>query len=813
MSQIWQTLFTNLALVAIVVVAWDLLEDKTARYSARVQAVLLGLVMGGGAVASMAMARPIVPGFIVDLRSPLVAASAFFGGVPAVLVSAAAAIAYRVYLGGWGVGVGVLSILIAATVGMVCCWSVRSRQKTMFDIFGFGIAVGLGAFLGLLTIPSSVRDELLPRTLLPLTSLALVSAVMIGTLLHRQQRRRELANTNMVYRAMVRELPDCLNVKDLEGRFIAANPATAALMRAASVEDLIGKTDFDFYPGTLAEAFRMDELAMIESGEIRRLDQPALFPDDSRGWLSTLKVPFRDETGRIVGIITFNRDISDQKRIAQLKNEFISTVSHELRTPLTSIRGSLGLIAAGVTGELPAKAANLVRIAHTNSERLVHLINDILDMEKIESGKMVFEMRPVPIRPLVEQAIAASSNYLPERKIKLLLVDDAPRAEANVDPDRLHQVLSNLLSNAIKFSPVGDSVTVCLARRDRSGLRISVLDNGPGIPEAFRGRIFGKFEQADASSTRDKGGTGLGLSIVKAIVDRLGGSVAFDSREGAGTAFHVDLPEVPSTAAAGAGQHRSVPSDDRSRVLVCEDEADVARVIAALLDAEGFSSDLAPDIVSAKGLLQTRDYVALTLDIKLAGESGIKLFRDIRSSKTSPDIPIIVISAFADETKLALNGTAVGIVDWLEKPVDPERLHAALGRIVALRDDRRPLVLHVEDDESVLAVISEGLGSDVSVRSARTLQEAQALIAQIRFDLVILDIRLPDGSGLDLLADLPLKTAVIVFSAVEVDQKLGSRVKAVMTKTKASELDVARLIKSLLPQAGSGDPPKSPGVG
>jgi CheY-like chemotaxis protein len=181
-------------------------------------------------------------------------------------------------------------------------------------------------------------------------------------------------------------------------------------------------------------------------------------------------------------------------------------------------------------------------------------------------------------------------------------------------------------------------------------------------------------------------------------------------------------------------------------------------------------------------------------------------------SGTSPDIPVIVISAVADETKLALNGTAVGIVDWLEKPVDPERLHAALGKIVARRDDRRPLILHVEDDESVLAVISEGLGSDVSVRFARTLREAQALVAQICFDLVILDIRLPDGSGLDLLADLPLETAVIVFSAVEVDHKLGSRVKAVMTKTKASELDVAKMIKSLLSQAGSGNPPKSPGV-
>ncbi|TGR76774.1 PAS domain S-box protein, partial [Mesorhizobium sp. M2D.F.Ca.ET.223.01.1.1] len=179
----------------------------------------------------------------------------------------------------------------------------------------------------------------------------------MGVLLDRQQRRRDLATSNMIYRAMVRELPDCLNIKDVDGRFIAANRATAEMMRAASVEDLIGKTDFDFYPKEVAERFRQDELGALEAGQTLRIDQPALFPDSRQGWLYTLKAPFRDETGKITGVITYNRDITEQKRNAQLKNDFISTVSHELRTPLTSIRGSLGLIAAGVAGELPPKAA------------------------------------------------------------------------------------------------------------------------------------------------------------------------------------------------------------------------------------------------------------------------------------------------------------------------------------------------------------------------------------------------------------------------------------------------------------------------
>jgi PAS domain S-box-containing protein len=714
------------------------------------------------------------------------------------LIATAGSIAYRLYLGGQGAAVGVMSILITAVVGLAWHHIVAVRSRTMFDILGLGVSVALAGLLTLAVIPPQVVAGLVQQSTLPSLVFRFISTFIISVLLDRQQRRRDLAVSNMIYRAMVRELPDCLNVKDVDGRFVVANPATAEMMRAASAEDLIGKTDFDFYPKDVAERFRLDEVGPLETGQTLRLDQPALFLDGSKGWLYTLKAPFRDETGKIVGVITYNRDITEQKKNAQLKNEFISTVSHELRTPLTSIRGSLGLIAAGVAGELPPKAANLVNIAHNNSERLVLLINDILDMEKIESGVISFKIKQMPVRPVLEQAIAASTNYMAESRIRIVLVDDAPRAEANIDPDRLHQVMANLLSNAIKFSDHGGTVMVKLQRRDGDMLRISVIDQGAGIPEAFRGRIFGKFEQADASSTRKKGGTGLGLSIVKAIVEKLGGAVSFETEEGKGTSFHVDLAEAPRQAEKPVlVERRARRRDGRLRVLICEDEADIAAVIAALLDAEGFSSDVAPDIDTAKALLGSRDYVALTLDIKLAGESGIKLFHDIRASVNS-DIAVIVISAVADEAKRSLNGTAVGIVDWLEKPVDSKRFHAALAKIVGRRVEPKPRILHVEDDEGVLAVMSEGLGSGVSITSAKTLKEARQAIANHRFDLVILDIALPDGTGLDLLADLPLETRVIVFSAAELDDKLGDRVQAIMTKTKASEIDVAKLVRNML---------------
>ncbi|WP_217573845.1 ATP-binding protein [Mesorhizobium sp. GbtcB19] len=804
MTEIWHSLLANLALVSILVVAWDLVADFTGRLPRLIQSLLLGLVMCAGSIISMATALN-VSGFVIDLRAAFIAAAAFFGGWPAMFVATIGSVAYRIYLGGQGANIGVMGILITAIVGMAWYHVVAVRSRTMFDILGLGVSVALAGLITLLVIPQQILTGFVQQSTLPTLVFRFLSTFIIGVLLDRQQRRRDLAMSNMVYRAMVRELPDCLNVKDVDGRFVVANPATAEMVGAASVEDLIGKTDFDFYPKEVAERFRQDETGALEAGQTSRIDQPAQFPDGRQGWLYTLKAPFRDEAGKTVGVITYNRDITEQKRNAQLKNDFISTVSHELRTPLTSIRGSLGLIAAGVAGELPAKAANLVNIAHNNSERLVLLINDILDMEKIESGVITFKIKQMAVRPVLEQAIAASSNYMAENKIRMVLVDDAPRAEANIDPDRMHQVMANLLSNAIKFSDPGGTVMVKLQRRDRDMLRISVIDQGAGIPEAFRSRIFGKFEQADASSTRKKGGTGLGLSIVRTIVEKLGGAVSFETEEGKGTSFHVDLAEVQRQAEKPVFvERRARKRDDRLRVLICEDEADVAVVIAALLDADGFSSDVAPDIDTAKELLSSRDYVALTLDIKLAGESGIKLFHDIRASQANSDIAVIVISAVADEARRSLNGAAVGIVDWLEKPVDSKRLHAALAKIVGRRVEPKSQILHVEDDEGVLAVMSEGLGSGVSITSARTLKEAQEAIARHRFDLVILDIALPDGSGLDLLTDLPLETGVIVFSAAELDQKLGDRVQAIMTKTRASEIDVAKLVKNMLASSRDG---------
>ncbi len=237
------------------------------------------------------------------------------------------------------------------------------------------------------------------------------------------------------------------------------------------------------------------------------------------------------------------RDISQRREVDRLKREFVSMVSHELRTPLTSIRGALGLLAEGGLGSgVPEQAKQLIDVAFKNSGRLGRLVDDILDMDKLEAGKMVFRMRPLPIVPIVEQAIAANAAYAAELGVSFALTGTATGARVQADPDRLSQVLANLLSNAAKFSPEGDTVEISV-ERTAGVIRIAVRDRGPGIPDAFRSEIFSKFAQADNASARRKGGTGLGLSISKAFIEKMGGRIDFISAEGCGTTFFFELPE------------------------------------------------------------------------------------------------------------------------------------------------------------------------------------------------------------------------------------------------------------------------------
>ncbi|MDH5258776.1 MAG: HAMP domain-containing histidine kinase [Gammaproteobacteria bacterium] len=230
------------------------------------------------------------------------------------------------------------------------------------------------------------------------------------------------------------------------------------------------------------------------------------------------------------------------RKINSLKKDFVSTVSHELRTPLTSIYGSIKLVSSGRLGELPPKAKEVLNIALRNSERLTVIVNDILDIEKLESGKMPFDLKPHNILELVNDAIAANSNYGQEYHIQYFLNPDSVSARANVDDNRFMQVMNNLLSNAAKFSPQGSTVEIKVSTQNNN-IRVAVKDHGIGIDQKSWPLIFQKFFQTDSSDERHSSGSGLGLSISKAYIEKMGGNIGFTSSPGEGSTFYFNLPE------------------------------------------------------------------------------------------------------------------------------------------------------------------------------------------------------------------------------------------------------------------------------
>jgi PAS domain S-box-containing protein len=272
------------------------------------------------------------------------------------------------------------------------------------------------------------------------------------------------------------------------------------------------------------------------------------------GWkwiLSHGRVVKRDAGGRALRITGTNADITARKEIERMKDEFISVVSHELRTPLSSIVGSLGLL-AGMTG-LNEETQTLVRVARENSQRLVRLINDILDVEKLDSGALDIPLEPVELEALLADAIRAHQGYAGQYGVSIVLAEKRGPAWVNANVDKLMQVMANLLSNAAKFSPRGARIEVRLARMG-DVFRVSVIDPGPGIPEEFKPRVFGRFAQADSSNSRHRGGTGLGLAICKMIIERFEGSIGFVSTPGVGTTFYFDLNAYPQAALGDAGE-------------------------------------------------------------------------------------------------------------------------------------------------------------------------------------------------------------------------------------------------------------------
>ena len=506
-----------------------------------------------------------------------------------------------------------------------------------------------------------------------------------------------------------------------------------------------------------------------------------------------------------------------RKHLDTLKDEFISTVSHELRTPLTSIRGALGLLSAGVLGKVDDKALNLLRIASTNTDRLVRLINDILDLERMDSGRAPLHLRRCYLNEIVQQAADTMRALAEGSEIKFDLVQD-PNAESisfDGDPDRMQQVLVNLFSNAIKFSPRGSTIRA-VGGYDGDNLILRIEDAGRGVPADKLETIFDRFHQVEASDARQKGGTGLGLAICRSILAQHGGAIWAERNDGngggrAGTTFILRIPRL-----VAASEVTPLPLDPQGAILVVDDDAGVRQIVAEQLRRHGYTVLETDRGEQAVTIAERQRVEAILLDLYMPGLTGWQTIERLKQNPATANIPVVVLSVLSPAVNASdtprLLGTAQG---WVQKPFNESLLLAELGRV--LHSGSGPgRILLVEDDEDLANVVlssfeiekhrgkpNEGIG----IHHVTNAADAKLSCVSDPPDILILDLTLPDGSGfalVDWLRQQPsLRTLpLVVYSgrevtAIEMEQlRLGPT--QFLTKARVQPQDVEELVLAMM---------------
>jgi GAF domain-containing protein len=466
-------------------------------------------------------------------------------------------------------------------------------------------------------------------------------------------------------------------VADLSGRVVAFNRQAGELLGIAPDEvvgrpfprlvELLGPSVSWEQPGARALVAAIASASPAASSGDLELRTPEA---RTLGWRAA---PMRDLLGASVGVtITFN-DVTRQREIDRMKTEFVSTVSHELRTPLTSIKGSLHLLLSDPGLQLDATQRQLVDISVKNTDRLIRLITNILDISKIEAGHIQLELGMHSVDEFVSVAVDGIAAFAESRNILIESHVEPGLPQVRVDGDRMVQVVTNLLSNAIKFSPSGSTVQVS-ARRAAGQLELRVTDHGRGIAPEDMGKLFKKFQQLDGSNVRSVGGTGLGLAICRGIVEEHGGLIGVDSRVGQGATFTVTLP-LPAAAGAIPESEGEVAAGDGPLILVVDDEPDIRGVLRDQLELENFRVLEAGRALEAVEMARERLPDLITMDLMLPDLDGFEAIRILRESERTREIPVVILSAVElgpDDTR-ALGPTAL-----LTKPFSRLDLLAAV---------------------------------------------------------------------------------------------------------------------------------------
>jgi len=517
-------------------------------------------------------------------------------------------------------------------------------------------------------------------------------------------------------------------------------------------------------------------------------------PNGEIRWLWARLSSIVDETGAVSQLCGATNDISERKEAETRVDEFYSTVSHELRTPLTSIRASLGLIEGGKAGELPAKAMQFIKIGRVEADRLIRLINDILDIKKIEAGRLELNKVAIDPRKLVSRTLDAIGPMAKEAGVTL---DSRIKTRDQIygDFERIMQVLTNLVSNAIKFSPEDSKVTVTVESKQDS-VRFGIKDEGSGIPADQIKQLFGKFKQLDSSDSRNKGGTGLGLAISKSIVEQHSGEIGVDSEVGKGSVFWFELPI-----------DRKTQTDDSSggiKVLVVESDEYWSGVLNQIFSDGTFDTVFIDSVTAVEEQLQSFRPDIIVMDLQSTDGAGIELLEKLNSNNATNGIPVVILSA--DDRDKVLKGQTLQI-DWVKKPFEPVQIKKAVTKVLRQRQPGPVTILIVEDDPATRDVLRHQI-ADLGVNCLEASDGLQAIdIARNEnFDLMILDLGLPLLDGFEVVKVLRKDKSKHIPLIVYTDRDLTREERKALSlgltshfvKSRTTEEELITCVKDLL---------------
>jgi PAS domain S-box-containing protein len=570
------------------------------------------------------------------------------------------------------------------------------------------------------------------------------------------RRRVEAAHADLL--AMLETVPAALMLFNLDGSVRLRNRAATEVLGIEPTNPELRRNYWGRFKRVAKDGSVIDPDQWVSAralrGEIVSNHELEIHHPDGRVYpIIASGAPLKNELGHVTGAVVAFQDISHLREVDRMKDEFVSIVSHELRTPLTSIRGSIQLV-LGEPGSVPDQEhRGLLQIALNNCERLVRIINDILDISKIESGTVTLHKKPVHVAELVRQSIEVLSGAARHADVRIEARLPAALLPVMVDPDRIVQAIVNLLSNAVKFAPRGSTVTVAATGTDQF-VTISVADQGEGIAPENLNRLFRKFQQVDSSSSRRKGGTGLGLAITKALVEQHGGRVYVDSELHQGTRFSLTLPVAAAEEAAAmapikASQDGSAILHSR-RVLVVDDDDDFRDVLRQELQRAGYVVLDARDAASAIQIARSSRPDVITVDLVMPGLDGWSFIERLRADETLTAIPIVVVSGAPDAKTSGRRPIDVSVV---AKGEGTDRLLREVS--LALAGRRGATVLVAEDDADLRGVLTAALTRNGHrVVQARDGAEALAAIERDHIDVVVLDLVMPNIDGFGVLARL-----------------------------------------------------------